>query len=108
MYSGITKMSNLDRPGQKSSPDKFRRSNRSGGKPAASGGPRGCAGEWARPLGRAAVWRKTQKVGKVNDVVSTITGDSLILFRKKFHFPNSLVVKVPENLLVLVSLLRNF
>ncbi|KAL0906003.1 hypothetical protein M5K25_024462 [Dendrobium thyrsiflorum] len=36
----------------------------------------------------------THKVGKADDVVSTITGDSLIIFRKKIHFPNDLVMKV--------------
>ncbi|KAH0458134.1 hypothetical protein IEQ34_013449 [Dendrobium chrysotoxum] len=38
--------------------------------------------------------KKSQKVAKVDDVMSTITGDSLIIFRKKFHFPNDLVMKV--------------
>ncbi|KAL0909379.1 hypothetical protein M5K25_020241 [Dendrobium thyrsiflorum] len=41
------------------------------------------------------VLKKPHKVGKADDVVSTITGDSLIIFRKKFHFPNDLVMKVP-------------
>ncbi|KAH0452723.1 hypothetical protein IEQ34_020022 [Dendrobium chrysotoxum] len=37
-----------------------------------------------------------QKVAQADDVASTITGNSLIIFRKKFHFPNDLVMKVPE------------
>ncbi|KAH0466588.1 hypothetical protein IEQ34_003826 [Dendrobium chrysotoxum] len=32
---------------------------------------------------------------KTDDVISTITGDSLITFRKKFYFPNDMVMKVP-------------
>ncbi|KAH0448074.1 hypothetical protein IEQ34_021874 [Dendrobium chrysotoxum] len=39
--------------------------------------------------------KKTQKMGKADDVVSTIISDSLIAFRKKFHFPNDMVMKVP-------------
>ncbi|KAL0916191.1 hypothetical protein M5K25_013683 [Dendrobium thyrsiflorum] len=41
------------------------------------------------------VLKKPHKVGKADDVVSTITGNSLIIFRKKFHFPNDFVIKVP-------------
>ncbi|KAH0455037.1 hypothetical protein IEQ34_016961 [Dendrobium chrysotoxum] len=32
---------------------------------------------------------------KADDVISTVTEDSFISFRKKFHFPNDLVMKVP-------------
>ncbi|KAH0453617.1 hypothetical protein IEQ34_017941 [Dendrobium chrysotoxum] len=33
---------------------------------------------------------------KTDDVVSTVTDDSLIVFHKKFHFPNDLVVMAPK------------
>ncbi|KAH0451946.1 hypothetical protein IEQ34_019245 [Dendrobium chrysotoxum] len=33
---------------------------------------------------------------KADDVASIITSDSLIIVRKKFHFPNDLVMKVPK------------
>ncbi|KAL0919472.1 hypothetical protein M5K25_011567 [Dendrobium thyrsiflorum] len=48
-----------------------------------------------RPVVQQEVLKKPHKVGKADDVVSTIMGDSLIIFRKKFHFPNDLVMKVP-------------
>ncbi|KAH0458180.1 hypothetical protein IEQ34_013495 [Dendrobium chrysotoxum] len=35
------------------------------------------------------------KTPKADDVISTVTEDSFISFRKKFHFPNDLVMKVP-------------
>ncbi|KAH0455450.1 hypothetical protein IEQ34_015482 [Dendrobium chrysotoxum] len=44
---------------------------------------------------RSESLKKTHKVTKTDDVISTITGDSLIAFRKKFHFPNDMVMKVP-------------
>ncbi|KAL0922419.1 hypothetical protein M5K25_006404 [Dendrobium thyrsiflorum] len=40
--------------------------------------------------------KKSYKVAKADDVASTITSDSLILFRKNFHFSNDLIVNVPE------------
>ncbi|KAL0905382.1 hypothetical protein M5K25_023797 [Dendrobium thyrsiflorum] len=48
-----------------------------------------------RPAVQHEVLKKPHKVWKADDVVFTITGDSLIIFRKKFHFPNDLVMKVP-------------
>ncbi|KAH0448485.1 hypothetical protein IEQ34_022285 [Dendrobium chrysotoxum] len=36
---------------------------------------------------------KTHKVAKTDDVVTTKTSDSLIILRKKFHFPNDPVMK---------------
>ncbi|KAH0470104.1 hypothetical protein IEQ34_001662 [Dendrobium chrysotoxum] len=39
--------------------------------------------------------KKTYKATKMDDVVSTVTGDALLTFRKKFYFPNDMVVKVP-------------
>ncbi|KAH0455761.1 hypothetical protein IEQ34_015793 [Dendrobium chrysotoxum] len=39
--------------------------------------------------------KKTYKVIKMDDVVSTVTSDALLAFRKKFYFPNDMVVKVP-------------
>ncbi|KAH0461681.1 hypothetical protein IEQ34_009256 [Dendrobium chrysotoxum] len=47
------------------------------------------------PTVRSESLKKSQKADKADDVVSTITGDSLITFRKKFHFPNDMVMKVP-------------
>ncbi|KAH0454400.1 hypothetical protein IEQ34_016324 [Dendrobium chrysotoxum] len=43
---------------------------------------------------RSESLKKTQKAVIADDVVSTITGDSLIAFRKKFHFRNDMVMKV--------------
>ncbi|KAH0463281.1 hypothetical protein IEQ34_007863 [Dendrobium chrysotoxum] len=40
--------------------------------------------------------RRPNKVARVDDVVSTITSDSLIILCKKFHFPNNLMVMVPK------------
>ncbi|KAH0469557.1 hypothetical protein IEQ34_001115 [Dendrobium chrysotoxum] len=48
-----------------------------------------------RPAPRSEISKKIQKAPKADDVVSTITEDSFILFRKNFHFPNDLVMKVP-------------
>ncbi|KAH0465377.1 hypothetical protein IEQ34_005480 [Dendrobium chrysotoxum] len=48
-----------------------------------------------RPAPRSEILKKIQKAPKADDVVSTITEDSFISFRKKFHFPNDLVMKVP-------------
>ncbi|KAH0448057.1 hypothetical protein IEQ34_021857 [Dendrobium chrysotoxum] len=48
-----------------------------------------------RPAQRSEVPKRTQKAPKADDVISTVTEDSFILFRKKFHFPNDLVMKVP-------------
>ncbi|KAH0462208.1 hypothetical protein IEQ34_009783 [Dendrobium chrysotoxum] len=47
------------------------------------------------PAVRFESLKKTQKVVRADDVVSTIIGDSLIAFRKKFYFPNDMVIKVP-------------
>ncbi|KAH0468608.1 hypothetical protein IEQ34_001840 [Dendrobium chrysotoxum] len=48
-----------------------------------------------RPAPRSEISKKIQKAPKADDVISTITEDSFISFRKKFHFPNNLVMKVP-------------
>ncbi|KAH0466046.1 hypothetical protein IEQ34_006149 [Dendrobium chrysotoxum] len=48
-----------------------------------------------RPAQRSEVPKRTQKAPKADDVISTVTEDSCISFRKKFHFPNDLVMKVP-------------
>ncbi|KAH0452831.1 hypothetical protein IEQ34_017155 [Dendrobium chrysotoxum] len=48
-----------------------------------------------RPAQRSEVPKRTQKAPKADDVISTVTKDSFISFRKKFHFPNDLVMKVP-------------
>ncbi|KAH0467632.1 hypothetical protein IEQ34_002665 [Dendrobium chrysotoxum] len=48
-----------------------------------------------RPAQRSEVSKRTQKAPKADDVISTITEDSFISFRKKFHFPNNLVMNVP-------------
>ncbi|KAH0451160.1 hypothetical protein IEQ34_018459 [Dendrobium chrysotoxum] len=48
-----------------------------------------------RPAQRSEISKKIQKAPKANDVISTITEDSFISFRKKFHFSNDLVMKVP-------------
>ncbi|KAH0469897.1 hypothetical protein IEQ34_001455 [Dendrobium chrysotoxum] len=47
------------------------------------------------PAQRSEVSKRTQKAPKVDDVISTITKDSFISFRKKFYFPNDLAMKVP-------------
>ncbi|KAH0458706.1 hypothetical protein IEQ34_011520 [Dendrobium chrysotoxum] len=39
--------------------------------------------------------KKTYKATKTDDVVSTVTGDAWLAFRKKYYFPNDMVVKVP-------------
>ncbi|KAH0451693.1 hypothetical protein IEQ34_018992 [Dendrobium chrysotoxum] len=44
---------------------------------------------------RSEVPKRVQKAPKADDVISTVTEDSFISFRKKFHFPNDLVMKVP-------------
>ncbi|KAH0470256.1 hypothetical protein IEQ34_001814 [Dendrobium chrysotoxum] len=48
-----------------------------------------------RPAQQFEVSKRIQKAPKADDVISTITEDSFILFRKKFHFSNDLVMKVP-------------
>ncbi|KAH0465470.1 hypothetical protein IEQ34_005573 [Dendrobium chrysotoxum] len=48
-----------------------------------------------RPVQRSEVSKRIQKAPKADNVISTITEDSFILFRKKFHFSNDLVMKVP-------------
>ncbi|KAH0465769.1 hypothetical protein IEQ34_005872 [Dendrobium chrysotoxum] len=48
-----------------------------------------------RPAQRSEVPKRAQKAPKADDVISTVTEDSFISFRKKFHFPNDLVMKVP-------------
>ncbi|KAL0921616.1 hypothetical protein M5K25_008705 [Dendrobium thyrsiflorum] len=40
--------------------------------------------------------RRLNKGVKADDAVSTITGDHLTVLRKRFHFPNDLVVTVPK------------
>ncbi|KAH0471133.1 hypothetical protein IEQ34_000856 [Dendrobium chrysotoxum] len=47
------------------------------------------------PTQRSEVSKRTQNAPKAYDVISTVTEDSFISFRKKFHFPNDLVMKVP-------------
>ncbi|KAH0457897.1 hypothetical protein IEQ34_013212 [Dendrobium chrysotoxum] len=47
-----------------------------------------------RPAQRSKVLKRTQKAPKTDDVISTITEDSFISFRKKIHFPNDFVMKV--------------
>ncbi|KAH0470053.1 hypothetical protein IEQ34_001611 [Dendrobium chrysotoxum] len=47
-----------------------------------------------RPAQRSEVSKRTQKASNSNDVIFTITEDSFISFRKKFYFPNDLVMKV--------------
>ncbi|KAH0470760.1 hypothetical protein IEQ34_000483 [Dendrobium chrysotoxum] len=48
-----------------------------------------------RPAQRPEVLKRIQKAPKADDVISTITEDSFISFRKKIHFSNYLVMKVP-------------
>ncbi|KAH0459547.1 hypothetical protein IEQ34_012361 [Dendrobium chrysotoxum] len=48
-----------------------------------------------RPAQRSEVPKRAQKAPKADDVISTVTEDSFISFRKKFYFPNDLVMKVP-------------
>ncbi|KAL0905484.1 hypothetical protein M5K25_023908 [Dendrobium thyrsiflorum] len=47
-----------------------------------------------RPAHRSEGSKKIHKKSKTDDAISTITEDSFISFRKKFHFPNDLVMKV--------------
>ncbi|KAL0909372.1 hypothetical protein M5K25_020234 [Dendrobium thyrsiflorum] len=61
-----------------------------------------------RSIVRSEGLKKTHKVAKADNVASTINSDSLIIFRKKFHFLNDLVMKVSENLLMLVPSSRIF
>ncbi|KAH0464677.1 hypothetical protein IEQ34_004780 [Dendrobium chrysotoxum] len=63
------------------------------GDPASSKNPSG-----DRPAQRSEVPKRTQKAPKADDVISTVTEDSFISFRKKFHFPNDLVMKVPAKI----------
>ncbi|KAH0470460.1 hypothetical protein IEQ34_000183 [Dendrobium chrysotoxum] len=46
------------------------------------------------PAQRFEVSKRTQKAPKADDVISTITEDSFISFRKKIYFPDDLVMKV--------------
>ncbi|KAH0455662.1 hypothetical protein IEQ34_015694 [Dendrobium chrysotoxum] len=48
-----------------------------------------------RFVARSEGIKKTYKATKTDDVVSTVTGDALLAFRKKYYFPNDMVVKVP-------------
>ncbi|PKU81623.1 hypothetical protein MA16_Dca013054 [Dendrobium catenatum] len=48
-----------------------------------------------RPTARSEGSKKAPKATKADNVISTITEESFISFRKKFHFPNDLVMKVP-------------
>ncbi|PKU69526.1 hypothetical protein MA16_Dca021657 [Dendrobium catenatum] len=45
------------------------------------------------PTVRSEGLKKAPKATKADDIISTITEDSLISFRKTFHFPNDLVMK---------------
>ncbi|KAH0449710.1 hypothetical protein IEQ34_020402 [Dendrobium chrysotoxum] len=47
------------------------------------------------PVQQSKVSKRIQKAPKADDLISTITEDSFISFRKKFHFPNDLVMKEP-------------
>ncbi|PKU83381.1 hypothetical protein MA16_Dca016490 [Dendrobium catenatum] len=47
-------------------------------------------------IARSECSNKTHKALKTDDVISTITDDSFISFRKKFYFPNDLVMKYGE------------
>ncbi|KAL0924956.1 hypothetical protein M5K25_005817 [Dendrobium thyrsiflorum] len=47
------------------------------------------------PAHRSEGSKKTYKKPKTDDAISTITEDSFISFRKKFHFPNDVVMRVP-------------
>ncbi|PKU83998.1 hypothetical protein MA16_Dca006473 [Dendrobium catenatum] len=40
--------------------------------------------------------RSSNKGARADDVASTITGDSLIVLNKKFHYPNDVVKMVPK------------
>ncbi|KAH0458704.1 hypothetical protein IEQ34_011518 [Dendrobium chrysotoxum] len=40
--------------------------------------------------------RRSCKATKADDVASTVTNYSLIIFYRKFHFPNNLVVMTPK------------
>ncbi|KAH0452106.1 hypothetical protein IEQ34_019405 [Dendrobium chrysotoxum] len=51
-----------------------------------------------RPAQRSEVPKRAQKAPKADDVISTVTKDSFISFRKKFHFHNDLVMKVPARI----------
>ncbi|KAI0522350.1 hypothetical protein KFK09_004729 [Dendrobium nobile] len=44
------------------------------------------------PVGR----RRPDKGARADDLASTVTSDSLIIFRKKFHFPNDVVAVAPK------------
>ncbi|KAH0462187.1 hypothetical protein IEQ34_009762 [Dendrobium chrysotoxum] len=48
-----------------------------------------------RFVARSEAIKKTYKAIKTDDVVSTVIGDALLAFRKKYYFPNDMVVKVP-------------
>ncbi|KAH0455181.1 hypothetical protein IEQ34_015213 [Dendrobium chrysotoxum] len=48
-----------------------------------------------RSAQRSEISKRTQKALKADDVISTITKDFFISFRKKFNFSNDLVMKVP-------------
>ncbi|KAH0455699.1 hypothetical protein IEQ34_015731 [Dendrobium chrysotoxum] len=48
-----------------------------------------------RFVARSEGIKKTYKATKIDDVVSTVTSDALLAFRKKYYFPNDMVVKVP-------------
>ncbi|KAH0461374.1 hypothetical protein IEQ34_008949 [Dendrobium chrysotoxum] len=61
-----------------------------------------------RAVAQQEVLKKTHKVAKPDDIVSTITGDSLIIFMKKFHFPNDLVMKVLGKFAHVCSTLMGF
>ncbi|KAL0905625.1 hypothetical protein M5K25_024060 [Dendrobium thyrsiflorum] len=50
----------------------------------------------SRPAAQNDGERGSSKGVKSDEVASTVTGDSLIIFYKKFHFPNDLMVKVPK------------
>ncbi|KAH0458824.1 hypothetical protein IEQ34_011638 [Dendrobium chrysotoxum] len=47
-----------------------------------------------RPVVQSEVLKKSQKVAKADDVVTTITGDFMIIFKKKFQFSNDLLIDI--------------
>ncbi|KAH0471022.1 hypothetical protein IEQ34_000745 [Dendrobium chrysotoxum] len=48
------------------------------------------------PIARPDGERRPNKGARADDTTSTITGDSLIVLHKKFHFPNDVVMAVPK------------
>ncbi|KAH0470237.1 hypothetical protein IEQ34_001795 [Dendrobium chrysotoxum] len=50
----------------------------------------------SRPAAQIDGERGFSKGVKSDNVVSTVTSDSLIILYQKFHFPNDLMAKVPK------------